>query len=996
VRSYLQRPIVRRGLVVTGILALLVVIYAVLGFWGLPHFLRSGLENFVQTHYARRLTLGEIRFNPFTLTLEVRDFSLPDADGVPLLGAGRLLVSLEYASLWRRGLSFQDIVLERPFGRVLIRPNGALNLADLAKPFAGGAPAPPATKSAPLRLFIDRLAVLEGRVTFEDRTRAVPFKEELLPLTFELRDFSTVGKADDEYQLTAATPAGERFRWSGTLAIEPVVSRGRFEVTALQARTLWSYLSGSVPFELSSGVIGITGDYDLSAAKAPVALKLTVRDLGVSDLGIKPAGGDSDYIRLQRLEAHDTHFDLAQRSLVVGPVHLVGGSIRASLDADGSINLLNLAPRPSPGAGSGPPPAPPGEEPQPAAWTVEAPEVTVSALKVVAENRQLTPAAILTLDGLDIHIAGFRDPAGPALDVTLATPINGAGKLSAKGRVDLKSGALQGHIELAQLDLTALQPYLAQRSALSLLSGRLATQLDIERTADNVLTVTGGVDVAQFRTVDNALRKDFIKWDDLALQGIEYRSRPANLKIRDITARAPYARVIVQSNRTLNIAEALSPTQAPATPSRSQKKAGPVPARTAASADASPAMSMAVGTIRISNGSAHYSDLWIVPNFAVAIQGLNGTVSGLSSLPQSRARVSLDGKVDRYAPVTIRGDVNLLSASVYTDLKMKFDGVDMSTITPYSGHFAGYKIEKGKLSVDLAYHIEQRKLQAEQHFVIDQLQLGEKVDSPDAVKLPLKLAVALLKDRNGVIDLPLPISGSLDDPEFRIGPIIWKAVINLLSRIATAPFALLGRLFGGSEQMNLIDFDPGSAVLSPQAHERLAGIIKSMQGRPQLELDVPSTYAPDVDRPSLASEQLHAQLLALRTAELARKKGAATADDSALTDPREHFRLLVAAYRAQRGAQAALPPQSQALEGAKSKNLSPDALTGAIGELEGELTAQAAVDDDALKALARKRGRVVQDALLGDGSVEAKRVFMLTEAPQSAVDGKVRVELALK
>jgi len=211
VRSYIQRPIVRLGLVITGVLAVLVAIYAVLGFFMVPRLLRSHLEDFVRGHYARTLTLGEIRFNPFTLTLQMRDFSLPDADGTPLLGASRLLVRLEYASLWRLGPSFQDILLERPFGHVVIRPNGALNLADLAKPFASAAPSAPPPKSKPVRLFIDRLAVLEGRVNFEDRTRPTPFTAELLPLSFELRDFSTVGRAEDEYQLTAATPAGERF-----------------------------------------------------------------------------------------------------------------------------------------------------------------------------------------------------------------------------------------------------------------------------------------------------------------------------------------------------------------------------------------------------------------------------------------------------------------------------------------------------------------------------------------------------------------------------------------------------------------------------------------------------------------------------------------------------------------------------------------------------------------------------------------------------------------
>jgi len=174
---------------------------------------------------------------------------------------------------------------------------------------------------------------------------------------------------------------------------------------------------------------------------------------------------------------------------------------------------------------------------------------------------------------------------------------------------------------------------------------------------------------------------------------------------------------------------------------------------------------------------------------------------------------------------------------------MKFAGVEMTSVTPYSGRFAGYKIEKGKLTVDLSYHVENCQLNAKQKFVIDQLQLGEKVESPDAVSLPLKLAVALLKDRNGVIDIDLPMTGSLDDPKFRIGPLIWKAFFGLPTKIATALFALLGKLFGGGEEMNFVDFDPGIAALDPAGQEKMAGLLKGLQERPALQVDLPMAYS---------------------------------------------------------------------------------------------------------------------------------------------------------
>ena len=249
----------------------------------------------------------------------------------------------------------------------------------------------------------------------------------------------------------------------------------------------------------------------------------------------------------------------------------------------------------------------------------------------------------------------------------------------------------------------------------------------------------------------------------------------------------------------------------------------------------------------LEDGSLNFADFWIQPNYRVGIEQLNGEIVGLSADPASRATLDLEGKVDRYAPATIKGTMNLLSADLYTDINLKFAGVDMTSVTPYSGRFAGYKIEKGKLSVDVTYYVENRALDAKQKFVIDQLQLGEKVESPDAVSLPLKLAVALLKDRNGVIDIDLPMTGSLDDPKFRLGPLIWKAFIGLLTKIATAPFALIGSLFGGGPEVNAIEFDAGATALDPAGLEKMAAVQKALVERPALQVDVPMAFSAELD-----------------------------------------------------------------------------------------------------------------------------------------------------
>ncbi|MDE2138811.1 MAG: DUF748 domain-containing protein [Gammaproteobacteria bacterium] len=386
---------------------------------------------------------------------------------------------------------------------------------------------------------------------------------------------------------------------------------------------------------------------------------------------------------------------------------------------------------------------------------------------------------------------------------------------------------------------------------------------------------------------------------------------------------------------------------------------------------------MSIGTVKMVNGSADYTDLWIKPSFALDMRSLNGTVTGLSSDPKSRAKLALDGKLASYSPLHIAGELNLLSAALYTDVTLSFKDLDLTIVNPYSGYFVGYKIDKGKLSVDVAYKIDQRQLKAEQHFVVDQLELGDRVDSPEAMHLPFKLAVALLKDTNGVIDLALPMSGSLDDPQFRIGPIIWKVFVNLIEKAVTAPFALLGHLFGGGEHMNVVEFAAGSAELGKPAQEQLASLEKALQQRPQLKLDVPIVASAGLDRTQLARAAVEAALAA---------RGAPA-------DPAKRFQLLLEQFRAGLGKEAPLPASVAAAQAAKKKD--PDTLAAANADLEAALIAHAQVPDADLEQLGRARAAAIQNALLAGGQIDPGRVFIVNAPPKPDTGDTVKVEMAI-
>ncbi len=351
----------RRHLIGLAVVVVLLGIYAALGFLAVPHFARQAAIDFVRTHYARTLALGDIRFNPFTLNLDVAQVALPDADGATMLSFERLHVGLKLASLWRLAPSFDEIRLEQPYVRVVIRPRGELNLADLGKGFAPAPPAPPQKKSGPMRLYITRFAVLGGSASFEDRTRPTPFRADFKPIEFELRDFSTTAATGNDYVLNAASPQGERLSWSGSVHLAPLASTGVFEIADLKARTVWNYLRASLPFEIDSGVIALKGGYQLTSGAGPLALQVNVNSTTVTQLGVRPKGAAEDSIALARLEVTGTQLDLARHHVDVPHVRLAGGSLKAWLSEEGRLNLLDLLGSPArrskgarPGACRGP------------------------------------------------------------------------------------------------------------------------------------------------------------------------------------------------------------------------------------------------------------------------------------------------------------------------------------------------------------------------------------------------------------------------------------------------------------------------------------------------------------------------------------------------------------------------------------------------------------------------------------------------------------------
>jgi hypothetical protein len=359
--------------------------------------------------------------------------------------------------------------------------------------------------------------------------------------------------------------------------------------------------------------------------------------------------------------------------------------------------------------------------------------------------------------------------------------------------------------------------------------------------------------------------------------------------------------------------------------------------------------------------------------------------------------VQLAGSLDEFSPVAIEGELQPFAFDRHTDLQMAFENIALPIFNPYSGPVAGYNIAKGKLTTRLHYRIEDRKLDAQHNIRIDQLEWGEANATQGEATLPVKLATSLLKDRDGVIKLDVPVGGTLDDPTFRVGPIIWQVIKNIIVKAVTAPFALLGSLFAGAEDAQFVDFAPGEAALDPATAERLDALAKSLAERPELKLDVPIGAVSEIDRPALAERTYQAALagaVASRKSQDAQSGEAAPAFET--LEPKQRIAVLAAIVTQQTGTEPALPEPAEPPEGTSREDAKALHQAATLEFLEQTARAGVLVPDAELERLAEQRAAAIEKALLGGGALEPTRVFKVREGKVSAQDGRIRFELGLQ
>ena len=939
-------------------------------------------------------------------TVQLTGVDLQDRQGAPLFSLEKGSVRIRQARLLAGIHDIDAVEITGPELYLSRDRQGVLNLSRFASPApkTAAAPRPGLEKLKDARrevvrqraakevvVNVAKIDLNRGAVHFRDDVPPGGFTADLAEMTLDLNGFSTRPDKSAGYTFSCVSGRKERFDLSGTLSVAPVTTATKAAFSGLVLEAFSPYLAGVLTAPLSGRLDG-SASVTFTPADGPrlADLSLALRKLAVRF-------GEKDGVRIPEITLQGGSFNLKERRADVAGISVKGGSVVVSRDADGKLSPLSLlkstaatTPTPRPAAL----PADGKAQPPPIRYTVTS--VKVTGLDLGFTDYQKKAAPSFGLKKSSLSLANLSGPGSARMPFRFAAGFD-SGSLASSGTLGTEPFRFRGTCTLKGIPITAFDAYYPDELHLIIADGLLDTDLAVTLTAapEGINgTFQGDVTVRRFHSLDDVEGEDLLKWEHLHLGGIRGTLKPFSLNLAQVALSDYFARVTIEKDATLNLQQIYVATSPAATPPAAGQQAPPAPQPSPPpAAPAQPAAppplpaKIAIDAVTLQGGTLVFSDHHIRPEFTATMYRLGGKVSGLSSEQMKFADVDLRGNLRNQSPLSITGRINPLRGDLFVDMKVGFADIELSPLTPYSGTYLGYTVEKGKLNLDLSYHIENRQLTSENRVFIDQFTFGDKVESDKATKLPVRLAIALLKDSRGEIHLDLPVTGRTDDPKFSVWKVIGQILMNLLEKAATSPFKLLGALFGGEEGFSSVLFAPGSAELAASEQEKLAKLGKVLADRPALNLEVRGYIDKERDPEGYRQELLLKKMKNEKFLALVREKKnlpGQTADGMSI-GPVEESTWLKAVYKKEK-----FPKPRNFIGMAKEL---PDA------EMKKLIFASTAVGDEELSQLVRERVMAVKNFLVTEGKVPRERVFeksgALSESPREAGVAASRVEFGL-
>ena len=976
----------------------LILFYALLGFLVIPAILEAKLPSLVTEKLGKPVVVKDIQLNPFALSINIHGFEIQEQDQTPLLGFQELYVNFQLSSVYRGAITFDQIRLVLPYGVIIVRPDGTVNISDLNRqeesvpaetPITAENPPTQSPESGLPAIDIFRLSIEKGMIEFHDQTRPTPFVADIVPIDIALENFSTHPSSENPYDVTAEITEGGTLSWEGVVSLEPVWSEGTLDVQGLNLRTVWEYLQDVVQFEIVTGLVNLGTQYQFELSGEENKILLTSTDFHLHDFNLTEKGNDETLISIPSFDVEGVTVDVSKKRVEVPTIKSQDARFLGWLNPDGKVNYQVLF---SPPDSQDEAPSSvssrterevpeksqtPDEEP----WFLLVKELMIQNYAVNFEDRSLANTARINLDSINFQVHDVSTDLTKPINLSLALKVNETGTAGVKGSVQVKPLLANLEVSVSQLDLPPFQPYVDPLMQMNLMSGNFnlegQAKFQQHQGKQPSLSFQGKTGVSRLLLASQNPQENFLRWNSLAVENMAIQVNPTSIRIGEIALSQPLAKIIRFPDSTLNVTRALSPPQnsgSEKTPPKTQKE------ETSSNNKEGSMVPVTIDRIKVDKAAVHFSDRSLKPHARVGIQDFTGTVSGLSSEELSKANVDLQGKIDKYAPFHIKGQINPLSDDAYTDVTFLLKSWGLTGVSPYSGKYAGYPITQGKLSLQLDYKLNHKILEGENKLLLNQLTMGKATDSPEAPSLPIPLALALLKDRRGRIDIDMPVRGNLNDPEFSYWGLVFQALANIITKAAISPFSALGGILGDdAESLSFIEFPSGEANLNDQEGEKLTRLAKALNERPGLRLEIAGSADPNLDRQALATKQLRAQLqqAKARESQAAGSNGSPPMEQGGL-DSEEENRLIEMLYDEKFGRQKSSQAGGASSEANQSSNVTNQNSPPMTVEAKKEkLLEQISVPERDLRTLARARAQSIRDQLVQQGQIPAKRLFLI-------------------
>ncbi len=977
----------------------LIAIYALAGFFVVPAMLEKILPQKLAEALNRPATVNTIRLNPFLLSVSVEGFDMKDKNGVdPFVSFDRLFVKIDPKTLITFNFTLEEIRLERPQISLARVSDKEYNISDLM-PSEKQKDSDPQDKKPPLPILFafSNIQILNGHITFKDipKNKTHVFS----PIHFTLPFISNF----EDHIDTFATPSleGSINDTDVSIKVETKPFKDTFETIVHLGLTGISLPYYAVYAPENLGIKIVDGSLDLQTQISYTrsdkhAVFNFQGDATLSKLAVTDPD-DASILTVPKLKVKISPCHPLQRQVKIASVIVEQAELNVIRDAQGKLNLLAIGPPPGAQEDTAPTETTPSSDASKEPFQLEIDQITLGGCKVAFTDQLVEPSfsgkndpfTQMILDNIVINIKGFSLAPEANISFDLNSRLNAGSLISANGETTISPFSLDGKFDIQDIHLQWLVPYMPENIGLAITDGRVSTSGTAKLTTnpDGRLAASVQADAAIdrfFAKTKDSLEK-FVSWDLLAADNIHFSNDPLGMDVDLITLNHFNNFLTIHKDGKLNVQTIFKTPDASLNPEK-QKPAANQPA----AAGKQKAVPIKIRAIQLKDVNVLFSDQKIEPNFSTRLLLSEAKISGFSTQGDKAAKVFARGSIDDHAPIEIKGDINPLGHDVFLDMALELSNLELSPFSSYTGKFIGRTIEKGKLKMDISDRVENKTINGRIQLLLDQFTLGKNVDSPDALNLPVGLAVALLKDRSGKITLDVPVTGRTDDPEYKPGGLFWKAVQNIITKAATSPFDLVASVVAGGPDLKYIEFEPGRADVDEENAEKIQAITTLMFERPGIMLDLSGFADPVADRRAFAEMALDRKLKEIKYADLSKKQKAATTVDNVTLSDEEFEEYLKELYKTD--------VLSNPEKAATAKKLNDATLTRE--EIKSLLLGQITVNDNALRDLALRRAQAVKNELLKDGRVEAARVFIKETGMRGAKDSDklspCRVELSLK